>query len=95
MDRDPQEDPHHGAVQVAARSPTYDLHQSAVSLWLNSGMPVAEAAHRAGRGIAVLLKISTHCIDRRTDTANKRITDALGSPGRTARTGDDDNEQAS
>jgi hypothetical protein len=30
-----------------------------VSLWLNSGVPATEVAHR----VAVLLKIYAHCID--------------------------------
>jgi hypothetical protein len=50
----------------------------AVSLWLNSGVPGTEVARRAGHGVAVLLKIYTHCIDGQADTANQRITDALG-----------------
>ncbi|HEY1823665.1 MAG TPA: hypothetical protein VGG83_27480 [Trebonia sp.] len=28
-----------------------------MSLWLNSGVPAAEVARRAGHGVAVLLKI--------------------------------------
>ena len=49
-----------------------------MSLWLNSGVPATEVARRAGRGVAVLLKIYAHCIDGQADAANKRITDALG-----------------
>jgi hypothetical protein len=49
-----------------------------VSLWLNSGVPATEVARRAGHGVAVLLKIYAHCIDRQADAANQRITDALG-----------------
>ena len=78
----------------------YDLRHAAVSLWLNSGVPATEVARRAGHGVAVLLKIYAHCIDGQSDTANKRITDALGiqdtqpesEPGDE---GDDDCEQAS
>ncbi len=61
-------------------------------------MPATEVARRAGHGVAVLLKISTHCIDGQAHAANKRITDALDttvtgiSPGDE---GDDDSEQAS
>jgi hypothetical protein len=36
-----------------------------------------EVAHRAGHGVAVLLKIHAHCIDEQADAANQRITDAL------------------
>ena len=48
-----------------------------MSLWLNSGVPAAEVARRAGYGVAVLLKIYAHCIDGQADAANQRITDAL------------------
>ena len=41
-------------------------------------MPATEVARRAGRGVAVLLKIYAHCIDGQADAANKRIADALG-----------------
>jgi hypothetical protein len=48
-----------------------------------------EVARRAGYGVAVLLKIYAHCIDRQDDAANQRINDALGAkstrPNRTAR----------
>jgi integrase len=56
----------------------YDLRHSAVSLWLNSGVPATEIARRAGHGVAVLLKIYAHCIDGQADAANQRITGALG-----------------
>jgi integrase len=50
----------------------YDLRHAAVSLWLNSGVPATEVARRAGRGVAVLLKIYAHCIDGQAEAANKR-----------------------
>jgi len=49
-----------------------------VLLWLNAGARATEVARRAGRGVAVLLKIYSHCIDGQADAASKRITDALG-----------------
>jgi hypothetical protein len=52
-----------------------------VSLWLNSGVPAAEVARRAGHGVAVLLKVYAHCIDGHADATNQRITDALGAQG--------------
>jgi integrase len=63
-----------------ARRP-YDLRHAAVSLWLNSGVPATEVARRAGHSVAVLLKVYAHCIDGQADTVNKRIADALGTPG--------------
>jgi hypothetical protein len=41
-------------------------------------VPATEVARRAGHGVAVLLKIYAHCIDRQADAADQRITDALG-----------------
>jgi integrase len=73
----------------------YDLRHAAVSLWLNSGVPATEVARRAGHGVAVLLKVYAHCIDGQADAANKRITDALGTPGaQPGDEGDGDSEQA-
>jgi integrase len=76
----------------------YDLRHAAVSLWLNSGVPATEVARRAGHGVAVLVKIYAHCIDGQADAANRRITDALGTPESEpgpGEEGDDDSEQAS
>jgi integrase len=76
----------------------YDLRHAGVSLWLNSGVPATEVAHRAGHGVAVLLKIYAHCIDGQADAANQRITDVLGTtepePG-PGDEGDEDSEKAS
>ena len=69
-----------------------------MSLWLNSGVPATEVAHRAGHGVAVLLKIYAHCIDGQADAANRRITDALGTQDAMPEPGDEadgDSEQAS
>jgi len=57
----------------------YDLRHAAVSLWLNSGVPVAEVARRAGHGVAVLLKIYAHCLDGQAEAANAAITASLAS----------------
>jgi hypothetical protein len=43
-------------------------------------VPATEVARRAGHGVAVLLKIYTHCIDGQASAANQRITDALSTP---------------
>jgi hypothetical protein len=48
------------------------------SVTVRPGRP-GRALHRAGHGIAVLLKIYAHCIDGQADGANQRITDALTS----------------
>lgn len=61
---------------------------------------VAVSPRRAGHGVAVVLKIYTHCIDGQADAANQRIADALGAQDtrRESEAGDeggDDVEQAS
>jgi hypothetical protein len=49
----------------------------------------SKVARRAGRGVAVLLKIYAHCIDGQADAANhQRITDALGMESRGLRSAD-------
>jgi hypothetical protein len=40
----------------------------------------AEAARRAGHGVAVLLKVYANCIDGQAGAANQRIDDALDDP---------------
>jgi hypothetical protein len=66
-----------------------------MSLCLNSGVPASEVARRAGRGVAIPLKIYAHCIDGQADAASKRITNALGiqdaEPG-LGEEGDDDGQ---
>jgi hypothetical protein len=69
-----------------------------VSLWLNSGVPATEVAHRAGHGVAVLLEIYAHCIDEQADAANQRIAEALGTSDAEedpSDEGDGDTKQAS
>jgi len=71
---------------------------SAISRWLNSGVPATEVARRAGHGVAVLLKIYAHCIDGQATAANQRIAEALGTQDveeDLGDEGDDDIEQAS
>lgn len=55
----------------------YDLRHTAVSLWLNGGVPATEVARRAGHGVAVLLKVYAGCIDGEEEQINKRIERAL------------------
>ncbi len=53
-----------------------------------------EVARRAGRGVAVLLKIYAHCIDGQADAANQRITDALGTRDTEPEPGGDEDGEA-
>ncbi|MCI0687972.1 MAG: hypothetical protein L0Y54_12145 [Sporichthyaceae bacterium] len=47
-------------------------------LWINSGIPVSEAARRAGHCVAVLLRVYAHCDDGQIHTDNGRTDIALG-----------------
>ena len=48
------------------------------------------SGRRRGYGVAVLLKIYAHCIDRQADSANQRITDALGTKDAEPEPGDEE-----
>ncbi|GLY14168.1 site-specific integrase [Kineosporia sp. NBRC 101677] len=56
----------------------YDLRHGGVTLWLNSGVPIPEVARRAGHSADVLLRIYAGCIDDEVDSANAKISRALG-----------------
>jgi hypothetical protein len=49
-------------------------------LEVTPGVPAVEAAREAGHGVAVLLKIYTHCINGQPEAANQRIAEALARP---------------
>jgi hypothetical protein len=88
--------PAHRQCPPLGRRP-YDLHHAAVSLRLNSGMPATEVARRAGRGVAVLLKIYAHWIDghaRRRQPAHHRRLSAPEAEQDPADEGDADSESA-
>ncbi|MFJ7274696.1 tyrosine-type recombinase/integrase [Kitasatospora sp. NPDC098663] len=55
----------------------YDARHAGISLWLASGVPVAECARRAGHSIAVLLRVYAKCIHGDEDHANRLITERL------------------
>jgi hypothetical protein len=46
---------------------------------LNAGVPATEVARRAGRGVAVMLKVHADCVDGDEPIVNARIEDALRS----------------
>jgi integrase len=62
-----------------ARRP-YDLRHAALSLWLNAGGDPAQIAARAGRSVAVLLTVYSHCIHGQDDLLNQQIGHVLGLP---------------
>jgi integrase len=71
------EDRRQALTEMQYRSPPgsrpYDLRHTAMSLWLNSGVPATVVARRARHGVAVLLKIYAYCIDGQADAANRRM----------------------
>ncbi|WP_030173242.1 tyrosine-type recombinase/integrase [Spirillospora albida] len=60
-----------------ARRP-YDLRHAALTLWLNSGVPAADVAERAGNTVPILLGTYVRCIHGQKDQMTQRIIDALG-----------------
>lgn len=65
---------------VLAAKP-YDLRHACVSQWLNSGVPAAEVARRAGHSVDVLLKVYAKCIDGQEAEMNDRIMRGLEQAG--------------
>jgi hypothetical protein len=62
-------------LQIVKRPSRYRRTQ--IGLQTTCRRPVL-CSGTAGHGVAVLLKIYTHCIDGQTDAANGRISDACG-----------------
>ncbi|WP_441245591.1 hypothetical protein [Kitasatospora sp. McL0602] len=58
----------------------YDGRHAGISLWLDSGVPPAECARRAGNSIAVLLRVYAKCIRGGEDHANQLIAERLRRP---------------
>jgi len=56
----------------------YSLRHTALSTWLNNGVPLAEVAKRAGHTIEMLFRTYAKCVVGQEDLANKRIEEALG-----------------
>jgi len=59
-----------------ARRP-YDLRHTAVSTWLNAGVPPTQVAEWAGHSVTVLLKVYAKCIVGQDAAARARIEEAL------------------
>jgi integrase len=55
----------------------YDLRHTAVSTWLNAGVPAAEVAERAGHSVEVLTKVYAKCMDGQRDAMSDRIAAVL------------------
>jgi integrase len=69
------------AASPLARRP-YNLRHTAVSLWLNAGVPAAQVAEWPGHSVAVLLRVYAKCIAGQEDSARDRISTALGEAAR-------------
>ena len=82
------------ALGDTTRSPVakvpYQLRHSAVSTWLNAGVPATQVAEWAGHSVHVLLKVYAKCIDGQDEAARRRIEDALGIEREDPEGGDDD-----
>jgi integrase len=55
----------------------YDLRHAAITLWLNSGVPVAEVARRVGNSVEMIHKRYEGCVDGQERAINGRIEAAL------------------
>jgi integrase len=66
------------ASPLAARP--YDLRHTAVSTWLNAGVPPTQVAEWAGHSVAVLLRVYAKCIVGQDVAARARIEEALREP---------------
>ncbi|MFG2136012.1 hypothetical protein [Streptomyces sp. NPDC048650] len=68
--------------RVAARSPLtgrpYDLRHACITNWINAGVPVPEAAKRAGNSVEVMRRRYEGCIDGQEEEHNRKIERALG-----------------
>jgi integrase len=56
----------------------YDLRHTAVSTWLNGGVPATTVAEWAGHSVEVLHKIYAKCLDGETASVRQRVQAALG-----------------
>ncbi|MGW3323657.1 tyrosine-type recombinase/integrase [Streptomyces virginiae] len=65
------------AASPLARRP-YDLRHTCITNWLNAGVPVAEAARRAGNSPEVIHRRYEGCIDGHEELNNKKIERAMG-----------------
>ncbi|WP_097865511.1 tyrosine-type recombinase/integrase [Streptomyces sp. rh34] len=65
----------------------YSLRHAGVSLWLDSGVPPAEVARRAGHSIAVLFRFYAKAIQGNQDHSNRQIERSLDAADRTQREG--------
>jgi integrase len=57
----------------------YDLRHACITLWLNSGVPVAEVARRVGNSPEVIHRRYEGCVDGQEEAINKRIEQSLDS----------------
>ncbi|MFF2745118.1 hypothetical protein ACFVVA_06205 [Kitasatospora sp. NPDC058048] len=55
----------------------YDLRHAGISLGLNSGVDPTEVARRAGRSVAVLLRVYAKCLHGSVEYANELISKRL------------------
>jgi integrase len=64
-------------VRSPLASRPYDLRHAALTTWLNAGTPAAEVAKRAGNSAEVLLRRYAGCVDKQSESVNRRIEQAM------------------
>lgn len=62
-----------GELESPLAARPYDLRHTAVSTWLNAGVPATQVAEWAGHSVAVLLKVYAKCIVGQDKSARDRI----------------------
>jgi integrase len=63
----------------------YDLRHACLSTWLSAGVAPKQVAEWAGNSTEVLLRVYAKCLAGQDEIAMRRISDALGHPGTSAR----------
>jgi integrase len=64
-------------VSPLGRRP-YDVRHTCITNWLNTGVPVAEVARRAGNSPEVIHRRYEGCVDGHEELNNRRIEKAMG-----------------
>lgn len=65
------------AATLLAERP-YDLRHTAVSTWLNGGVPPTTVAEWAGHSVDVLLEVYAKCLDGQDNLVRQQVQLALG-----------------
>ncbi|MFI5958049.1 tyrosine-type recombinase/integrase [Cryptosporangium sp. NPDC051539] len=74
------------ASPVARRA--YDFRHGGITVWISNGLPITEAARRAGQGVEVLMRVYAGFLLIAYTTADNAISDAFDADTTTGRAAD-------